>query len=539
MNGIKWNEQKRSGKNRFPNHHPNDLKTFQIKPFRYLILLIWIGFSNSAFPQLITPDELEEFYLSSEFRVWNIKNIDEETVWVLFAQMDDDVMTHNYVTKMNMEGELLDLVEIPNLNYSGHKTFVKDDKLCIVSVQKAEECDTISPLCVLNVDQDMNLTCQRFDWDALDYGHSFDQSLYFKMVQVLFSKDGSLVLSYPVDSLWADNGNETMHLYRFNADGHTAAERILETRVLTRTNFLFSTPDSLGFRLILLNPNEIKYDCHTFDADLNTVSVIENIDRLSFPYFSCDEACNVVKFNPYNKRAYTNNYLTHLDNLYQPTDLFFSVFDEKMDQLNYTWGPSLPYNDIGTDIDFGVSGEEVFMLGSVDWPGLKSENDYKDFNNLYLGKFDADLNVISEVYFKTEMQLACNSLCACLDGSCLVCCERYDLYTQVLDYVVYRITPEDFLNVEVAHSHGLSLAIAYPNPGGNEMHIRTAVENAAVEVYDMNGRLVAQQPVTETETVLDATDWASGTYVWKVVSGVSALRQGSATLVETGKWVKE
>ena len=76
------------------------------------------------------------------------------------------------------------------------------------------------------------------------------------------------------------------------------------------------------------------------------------------------------------------------------------------------------------------------------------------------------------------------------------------------------------------------------------MHIRTAVENATVEVYDMNGRLVAQQPVTETETVLDATDWAAGTYVWKVVSGVSTLRQssataGSTTLVETGKWVKE
>lgn len=60
-------------------------KLKEMKPFRCLILLIWIGFSNSAFPQLITPDELEEFYLHlpSEFRVWNIKNIDEETLWVL------------------------------------------------------------------------------------------------------------------------------------------------------------------------------------------------------------------------------------------------------------------------------------------------------------------------------------------------------------------------------------------------------------------------------------------------------------------------
>ena len=59
----------------------------------------------------------------------------------------------------------------------------------------------------------------------------------------------------------------------------------------------------------------------------------------------------------------------------------------------------------------------------------------------------------------------------------------------------------------------------------------TKGEDKGVEVYDMNGRLVAQQPVTETETVLDATDWAAGTYIWKVVSDKAEI--------ETGKWVKE
>ncbi len=97
---------------------------------------------------------------------------------------------------------------------------------------------------------------------------------------------------------------------------------------------------------------------------------------------------------------------------------------------------------------------------------------------------------------------------------------------------VIHVLPYD----QIEEANGLKLAIAYPNPGGSEMHIRTAVENAAVEVYDMNGRLVAQQPVTETETMLDATEWAAGTYVWKVVSGVST---SSTTLIESGKWIKE
>ena len=131
------------------------------------------------------------------------------------------------------------------------------------------------------------------------------------------------------------------------------------------------------------------------------------------------------------------------------------------------------------------------------------------------------------------------------DGGALVVFKSHNLEnTNERFGTVTKFPAEAFLSVEEAHANGLKVAIAYPNPGGSEMHIRTMVENATVEVYDMNGCLVAQQPVMETETVLDATDWASGEYVWKVVSGVSTLRQssataGSTTLVESGKWVKE
>jgi hypothetical protein len=75
------------------------------------------------------------------------------------------------------------------------------------------------------------------------------------------------------------------------------------------------------------------------------------------------------------------------------------------------------------------------------------------------------------------------------------------------------------------------VATAYPNPGGNTLNIRTALQNARVEVYDMNGRLVHGQALTEHVTAIDAGDWAEGVYVWKVmVNGFEA---------ERGKWIKE
>ena len=84
----------------------------------------------------------------------------------------------------------------------------------------------------------------------------------------------------------------------------------------------------------------------------------------------------------------------------------------------------------------------------------------------------------------------------------------------------------------------------YPNPGNDMLNIRSALKNAFVEVYDMNGRLIRSQTLTENVTAIDATDWAEGVYVWKVYTSVSTLREssgtaGSTTLAETGKWIKE
>ena len=71
----------------------------------------------------------------------------------------------------------------------------------------------------------------------------------------------------------------------------------------------------------------------------------------------------------------------------------------------------------------------------------------------------------------------------------------------------------------------------YPNPGGNTLNICTGLRDAWVEVYDVNGRLMHRQDITENVTGIDAGDWAEGVYVWKVIS--------NGKLAETGKWIKE
>ena len=90
------------------------------------------------------------------------------------------------------------------------------------------------------------------------------------------------------------------------------------------------------------------------------------------------------------------------------------------------------------------------------------------------------------------------------------------------------------LDIEEAHAHGLHLAVVYPNPGGDVMNIRTGLRNATLSVYDMQGRMVYQQEITDDVTSVDASGWKSGTYVWELGTG----NGNGSRILESGKWVK-
>ena len=120
------------------------------------------------------------------------------------------------------------------------------------------------------------------------------------------------------------------------------------------------------------------------------------------------------------------------------------------------------------------------------------------------------------------------------EGDYLLLCDIYRSGYQGQNVFAGRVSTVihvQYDQIEEAHANGLKLAIAYPNPGGNTLNIRTALQNARVEVYDIHGRLIHSQALTENVTAIDTTDWDAGVYVWKVMT--------NGRVVETGKWIKE
>ena len=100
---------------------------------------------------------------------------------------------------------------------------------------------------------------------------------------------------------------------------------------------------------------------------------------------------------------------------------------------------------------------------------------------------------------------------------------------------VTKFPASAFVDIEEAHANNLHLAVAYPNPGGDVMNIRTGLRNAVLTVYDIQGRKIHEQEITDDVTSIDASNWDSGTYVWKL--GMRNEELGMKE-IETGKWVK-
>ena len=151
--------------------------------------------------------------------------------------------------------------------------------------------------------------------------------------------------------------------------------------------------------------------------------------------------------------------------------------------------------------------------------------------NLYIACLDENLNKLGEIYHVDEYAYMVKSMAACPEGGCLISCHKSDEVTLETGNCLIKITKEALVGIEEAHAAGFAVAVAYPNPGKEVLNIRTALQNARVEIYDLSGKLICNQEITENITSIDAERWPSGAYIRKVIA--------KGKEAETGKWIKE
>ena len=215
------------------------------------------------------------------------------------------------------------------------------------------------------------------------------------------------------------------------------------------------------------------------------------------------------------------------------------------------------YDDSGTSVS--VTNHIVRGTDQWDMPAMLKGVDVAEDNTVFFAytlnvgfmndldswmmieRLDADFDTISTVYYDMggcdNIHSEAYGITATNDGGVLLAFSSVNLDNTDQHWTtVTKFPAEAFMGIDEAHDNSLKVAIAYPNPGKDVLNIRTGLKDARVEVYDMNGRMVYGQEITENVTAINTSTWPAGSYVWRVMAGTSI---GSVTEAESGKWFKE
>ena len=280
-----------------------------------------------------------------------------------------------------------------------------------------------------------------------------------------------------------------------------------------------------------------------FDKDLNLVDKRAiNQPGFQMPMSSALQYASVVKSR--HNTVYVTSRTSSTENPYH------CLYDDtRLYELDYNLDNSTDLLPIVNYITRGTSDTKEYQPlnnGII----LKEDNTLIYVHNWNLGDTDGDswvviehldenFNTISETYYTSgedNVYIEANAITATKEEDLLLVGNGFKLFNDESSFnFVTKFPASTFLSIEEAHAHGLKAAVAYPNPGGDVMNIRTGLRNAVLSVYDINGRKIHEQEITDDVTSIDASNWQSGTYVWKL--GMRNEELGMKE-VETGKWIK-
>ena len=464
--------------------------------------------------------ELQDVYISDK-EIWNMIYLNDD----VFLAIEGTSAIH----KIKDDGTVLAsqvLFENDTVNYIGHSELIRNfnGNPAFFRVERSNDPNVFRVYRLYEVDENLNITDAGFSYSLHEEIESANHAHHY-----FFNADGSFIYSVIIPP---GNNADDSHtkVVKLDADGNLVGQQLFLNCARTCWyNNLLPVSESSGCRIIVgrdAEPLGLAYDCYTLDSQMNVVDVKENLEAISYPYVPASGG--YYRYNSNSGRIYSIGDCAERYEGANPSytrNIFMSVYDSDFNQLDFRRCPwETETGNAGGDpetIDFGPN-NEVYMVAGMDLYSAITQN-------LYIGCFDENLEVIGELYYKHPTRfMQYLNLVACPQGGCLV---NYVDFSQAHESGILKVTISDFLNLEEAHSHGFAVAVAYPNPGKDVLNIRTTLQNAHVEIYDLSGKLIHKQQITDNITPITTTSWPSGTYIWKVLA--------NGKEAESGKWIKQ
>ena len=182
-----------------------------------------------------------------------------------------------------------------------------------------------------------------------------------------------------------------------------------------------------------------------------------------------------------------------------------------------------------------VYNDQIFIGCTMDW--LFGINPYfghiKDaYPRLY--KLNADLEIIWEMDYHKDngYHYYIQNILATSDGGCLLASTRSNLSTQGERVDLYLMKVNGNGQLGIQEEPVQSEVKVYPNPGRTEFTVSVEhfTPGSIFSLYDLSGRCVMHQRLSETAEIIDVSFLPSGVYIYEVYNKESI--QGR------GKWIK-
>jgi len=296
---------------------------------------------------------------------------------------------------------------------------------------------------------------------------------------------------------------------------------------------------TLRFYDALYQPNSqrLNFFGRAFVPSLNTYGQI----------FELDSLFNIIHVDSIPEGIFSGNNARWID------DIKFLLTGEYLHKPSATQDNDLGLISLDTS-NYVYHHQNFGKPDTIDYPACGTNLDFNTLNNIYYGgtanqfippssanapswfilnKIDTACNLIWQKFYGGDTFYNLFGIIASPDGGCLLYGNLYDYITQDerRDVYVLKVNQDgELLSISEKNPIKVKEVIVYPNPGSDQIIIRTALKAVSMRLYNVQGDIILSQKINNPITTISTASFASGAYF------LHFIKEGKR--IDTWKWVK-
>ena len=203
---------------------------------------------------------------------------------------------------------------------------------------------------------------------------------------------------------------------------------------------------------------------------------------------------------------------------YQDDELFVTLMDTSLtilQQEHFGFQDTLDNPAYSYALDFKHR-DSIYILGvknkHIGYPGTY----YKSW--IMTGQLDEQFQARYLNFFGGDTYYETHYVKATRDGGSFICAGKWVPETQVYDLIFIKLNNEGILSGDYSPSVDFKQAFLYPNPVSDQLFVQTALKNATLFIYQIDGIMVLKYPLSQGVETIDLRNLLTGLYIYTIIT---------------------